>query len=60
MKKFISNQELYFIKANEIIKKITINEETKNSQKLKNEDQTKTNNGKSKKKKIKKYLFKKI
>ena len=51
LKKFISNQELYFIKANEIIKKITINEEAKNSQNLKNEDQTKTNEGKSKKRK---------
>ena len=57
MKKFISNQELYFIKANEIIKKITINEEAKNSQNLKNEDQTKTNEGKSKKKENKKIPF---
>ena len=57
MKKFISNQELYFIKANEIIKKITINEEAKNSQNLKNEDQTKINDGKSKKKENKKIPF---
>ena len=57
LKKFISNQELYFIKANEIIKKITINEEAKNSQNLKNEDQTKTNDGKSKKKENKKIPF---
>ena len=57
LKKFISNQELYFIKANEIIKKITINEEAKNSQNLKNEDQTKTNDGRSKKKENKKIPF---
>ena len=51
LKKFLSNQELYFIKANEIIKKITIDEEHKNNQNLKNEDQKKTNNTKSKKRK---------
>ncbi|MEC8265491.1 MAG: hypothetical protein VX009_01615 [Pseudomonadota bacterium] len=57
LKKFLSNQELYFIKANEIIKKITIDEEHKNNQNLKNEDQKKTNNTKSKKKENKKIPF---
>ncbi len=57
LKKLLLNQELYFIKANELIKKITINEEPRNSQDLKNEDQTKTKNGKSKKNDTKKIPF---
>ena len=57
LKKLLLNQELYFIKANELIKKITINEEPRNSQDLKNEDHTKTKNGKSKKDDTKKIPF---
>ena len=49
LKKLISNQELYFIKAKEIVKKIKINVEEPDNQTLKNEDQIKSKDNKNKK-----------
>ena len=49
LKKLIFNQESYFIKAKEIVKKIKINVEEPDNQTLKNEDQIKSKENKNKK-----------
>ena len=49
LKKLIFNQESYFIKAKEIVKKIKINVEESDNQTLKNEDQIKSKDNKNKK-----------
>ena len=57
LNKLILSEELYFIKANEIIKKIKIISEEESSNNLKNDDQIKSKDNKSKKEDLKKILL---
>ncbi len=57
LRKLIANQKSYFIKTNQIIKKIKFKQEKEINNNLKNEDQIKSQNHKTKKKEIKKIPF---
>ena len=57
LQKLILNQKSYFIKTNQIIKKIDSNKKKDINNNLKNEDQIKPQSHKTKKKEIKKIPF---
>ena len=57
LQKLILNQKLYFIKTNQIIKKIEFKQEKEINNNLKNEHQIKSKNHKTKKKRNKKNSF---